>query len=101
MWHGSDCLFYEHAFLGDREVDPSCSLLASDTKMIALGVVSEEGEHETILPPGGTMSGSGITTGFEEDRHDIEVKTDWSFFHSIFYCNGQFNFPVLKSHGKR
>src|SRR5207302_399400 len=65
-------LFNHQAFFRYGEIDPAADAFASEPLIITFRIVAKERQAKTVFAPRRAMACSGITTGFHEDRHDIQ-----------------------------
>ncbi len=72
--HLAEGLEQKQAALRHGRVDAATGDVVDDAVVVARRIVAEEGEHETVLALGRAVTGAGIATGAEQDRHDILSK---------------------------
>ena len=76
MRHGSSRLQKQQALFRYCGVHSSSRNLIDNAFIVAAGIVTKQGKHESIFAASGTVAGPSIAAGSKQNRHDITSKAD-------------------------
>ena len=98
VWHGLGGFFDKQTLGGQGEVQPARAELPSDAVVIAVGIVTEERQHEAVLPAGRAVARAGVAAGAQKNWHHIEPKADTSRLGGIDHLDRHDHLTTAKRH---
>ena len=99
--NGTNRFLHQQAFCWNGQIDTSPRDRSGQSKVVAVGIVTEQRKHETVFAACGAVATAGIATRTHEYGHDVQLETDWWIGLSVFDNNGklrgvacEFNFQL-------